>query len=110
MLMKPNAVSALTTPSKKSLSVPKSNNNLIVLTTEEITKLRRKKFKEKMQETENQQIKQLISPYVDDLQKTVLQNSHQELEMIYENANSAMPQGDLGISSIDNNYSSVFKK
>ena len=56
------------TPAKQSTSQQK-------LTVEQLTKLRRKKFKEKIASTEAQLVKQLISPYVDDLEETK-QNSH----------------------------------
>ena len=60
--------SGFQTPAKQSTSQQK-------LTVEQLTKLRRKKFKEKIASTEAQLVKQLISPYVDDLEETK-QNSH----------------------------------
>ena len=56
-------------------SAAKQSNSHQKLTVEQLTKLRRKKFKEKIASTEAQLVKQLISPYVDDLEGTK-QNSH----------------------------------
>ena len=76
--------SGFRTPAKQSTSQQK-------LTVEQLTKLRRKKFKEKIASTEAQLVKQLISPYVDDLEETK-RNSHQALDEIKESLTRSLPQ------------------
>ena len=71
-----DGISAFQTPSKPGSQLlsknptPSKSALQQKLTVEQATKLRRKKFKEKLASTEAQLVKQLISPYVDDLEDT----------------------------------------